>query len=269
MVESFFFIPADKTKFINKIPEIEADHFILDFEDSIKTSNINEAIENVKKIPQINKFWARPALFEKKNLKLDLFQKLLDIGIRNMVLPKIEERKQLKNIAKIKGAENCKFILLIESAKAFENINKLVTFRKINITGLVLGSHDFANDLMMKYDMRYLNHFRQELLVKSKAYNIKPIDIASMDINDTKRYKEEVLSGFEMGYRAKMILHPTQIISLNEIKYFTDDEVAFAKEVIKEYPKLSNEIEAVNFNGRILEKPHIERIIEVLKYAKK
>jgi citrate lyase beta subunit len=267
MIETFFFIPADKIRFINKIPEIKANNFILDFEDSIKSSNLNVALNNIINIKSIEDFWARPILFDSNNdLYLDLIKEIIDLGIKKIIIPKIFKRKHLKAISKIKGIQKCEFILLIESAEAFNNVDKLLTFKKIKIKGLVLGSHDFVSDLEMKYNVEDLKYFRQTLLIKAKAHNIMPIDIASMEIKNKTEFKDEVLSGFNMGYRAKMILHPSQIGLLDEISFFNNEETLFAKKVIEKYPNLTEEIEAVNFEGRILEKPHIKRILEILKY---
>jgi citrate lyase subunit beta/citryl-CoA lyase len=266
MIETFFFIPADKSRFINKIPEIKANNFILDFEDSIKSSNLSIALGNISKIKSIEKFWARPTLFNSNNdLELDLIKKIIDLGIKKIIIPKIFKRKHLKSLSKIKGIKDCEFILLIESAEAFNNVDKLLTFKKIKIKGLVLGSHDFVSDLEMKYNVEDLKYFRQTLLIKAKAHNIMPIDIASMEIKNKDGFKEEVLSGFDMGYRSKMILHPSQIDLLDEISFFNKEETMFARNVIEKYPNLTDEIEAVNFEGRILEKPHIKRILEILK----
>jgi len=269
MIETFFFVPADKNKFINKIPDIKADNFILDFEDSIKSSNLNIAIDNISRIDGLDKFWVRPFLFRDNKIELKLITKLLSLGVKKIILPKIYKIGQLKKISKISNAQDCEFILLIESAKAFNDIDELISFKGIKIKGLVLGSHDFVNDLEMHYNVEELKYFRQSILVKAKAHGVKPIDIASMEIKNGKAFKDEVLSGFNMGYRAKMILHPSQIDLLEEVSFFSVEEIQFANRVIEKYPNLTEEIEAVNFNGRILEKPHLKRIFEILKYNNK
>ena len=267
MIESYFFIPTDKLKFINKIPEIKADYFILDFEDSVETTSLNLAFENVKSLNNIEKFWARPFLFnQKEELDLRLITDLIEIGVRKFVLPKIFEKSHLKKIANIGGSHLCEFIILIESAKAYVNIEKLLSFKKLRITAVTLGSHDFVNDLEMRYNIEDLKVFRQNILLYAKAYNLKSIDIASMDIKKISSFKEEVLSGYNMGYRAKMFLHPSQLDAIKEIDFFTKEEVCFAKEVMKEFPNISHEMGAIKFKGRILEKPHIKRILEIVNF---
>jgi len=145
---------------------------------------------------------------------------------------------------------------------------KLISFEGLNIKGLTLGSHDFVNDLEMRYSIEELKVYRQNILLYARAYDLKPIDIASMEIKKINSFKDEVLSGFNMGYRAKMFLHPSQLDAIKEIDFFTEEEVYFAMEVMKEFPNISNEIGTIKFKGRILEKPHIKRILEIVNYKK-
>lgn len=268
MIETFFFVPADRQRFLEKIPVIKADNFILDFEDSINVSNIRIALENCNSINNISNFWARPALFRNGKLYLDLIEQLIQMGISKFILPKIENVNQLDELSKLKGIHNCTSILLIESAKAFNDLDDSLNYQNFKFHGLVLGSHDFTNDLQMKYDIEDLKFFRQMIHLKAKAHDIKSIDIASMEIRNESDFKIEVSSGFDIGYRCKMILHPIQLKWLFEMSFFSDNEVQFAKSVIEEFPNLSTEIEAVNFKGRILEKPHIKRILEIVEYVK-
>ena len=266
MIDTYFYIPADRVKFINKIPEINATSFILDFEDSIQFSKLDLALENISQIQNLNNFWARPIIFDNKNnLDLSLIKKIINLGVTKFVLPKISKKKHLKAISKLESIDKCKVILLIESAEALNNIDKLLTFKKINIEGVALGSHDFVNDLEMKYTLENLKYFRQKILIKAKTYGIQPIDIASMDIKNKEAFKLEALTGFNMGYRSKMILHPSQIDFLDEVLFFNQEEIMFARKVIQKYPNLNHEIEALNFEGIILEKPHVNRILEIIK----
>lgn len=269
MIESYFFIPTDKIEFINKLPELKADYFILDFEDSIKSTSLDLAFENIKKLNNIEKFWVRPFLFNQNGeFDLRLIIELIETGYRRFILPKIFDVSHLNEIANIKGSHLCEFILLIESAKAFVNIEKLLSYKSLRIIGVTLGSHDFVNDLGMRYNIGDLKHYRQNILLYARAYNLKPIDIASMDIKNIDSFKGEVLSGFNMGYRAKMFLHPVQLETIQEIEFFAKEEVSFAKEVLKEFPNISHEMGAIKFKGRILEKPHIKRIIEIVNFKK-
>ena len=104
MIDTYFYIPADRVKFINKIPEINATSFILDFEDSIQFSKLDLALENISQIQNLDDFWARPIIFDNKNnLDLSLIKKIINLGITKFVLPKISKKKHLKAISKLQS----------------------------------------------------------------------------------------------------------------------------------------------------------------------
>lgn len=268
MIETYFFIPANKHRFIEKIPEISADNFVLDFEDAL-SNDFDLAFDNVEKLTNKDFFWVRPTLFDKgNNLDTKVLKKLISLGFKNFILPKVETVDEMEVISNFSFSKENKFILLIESAKAYLNIKSLLE-TQLNIVGISLGSHDFFNDLGMKYSLKNLKRFRENIHLFARAYKIESIDVASMLIEDVKEFKEEVLTGFQMGYRSKFILHPKQLEAMNEMLFFDDDEVAFAKKVLSGKPNLTSEIGVLNIDGRILEKPHVKRILEIKKWIQK
>lgn len=268
MIKTYFFIPANKHRFIEKIPEISADNFVLDFEDALN-NDFDLAFDNVEKLNNKENFWVRPILFDgDNNLDTKVLKKLVSLGFKNFILPKVETIDEMEIISNFSFSKENKFILLIESAKAYLNIKNLLG-TQLNITGISLGSHDFFNDLGMKYSLKNLKRFRENIHLFARAYEIESIDVASMLIEDTREFKEEVLTGFQMGYRSKFILHPKQLEEIEEMIFFDKDEIVFAEKVLSKIPNLTNEIGVLNIEGRILEKPHVKRILEIKKWIEK
>lgn len=267
MIESYFFIPANKSRFINKIPHIKADYFILDFEDSLN-NDLETAFSNVGHLTNREKYWVRPLLFSNEDkLQVDILKRLIDLKFTKFVLPKIKSHADLLELSKISFPDHSEFIILIESAEAYVNISEILSLNKLNITGISLGSHDFFKDLNMRYSLENLKRFREDILIHAKAFGVKPIDIASMDIKDLAAFQKETLFGFEMGYRSKFFLHPDQLDSVKKILLYNEEEIAFVKKVLKRFPNLSNEIGVLNIDGQILEKPHVKRILEIKKWV--
>jgi len=58
-----------------------------------------------------------------------------------------------------------------------------------------------------------------------------------------------------------------QLEQIHSIKYYSDEEVAEAREL---YPKIlemmHNKTSIVKLNGKIFEKPHINRIINIINW---
>jgi citrate lyase subunit beta/citryl-CoA lyase len=108
--------------------------------------------------------------------------------------------------------------------------------------------------------------FAQDFVLNlAKSYALEAIDTASMEIDDKDDFSNEVKRGFDKGYRSKFILHPRQLEYLDGIEYFSQNEINFARMVCEKINL--DDFDAVKIEGKVLEKPHINRIKEILKYA--
>ncbi len=126
-------------------------------------------------------------------------------------------------------------------------------------------NHDYFSAMNARYEYESYRYAHDFVLNLAKSFAVEAIDIASMDIDDEVNFSIEVKRGFDKGYRSKFILHPRQLEYLDEIEYFTQDEIDFARMVSK---KINiDDFDAVKIDGKVLEKPHINRIKEILKYA--
>ena len=50
MLDSYFFIPGDKPKFLKKAGELKADFFVIDLEESVSNINKLQALNNLNKL---------------------------------------------------------------------------------------------------------------------------------------------------------------------------------------------------------------------------
>ena len=105
------------------------------------------------------------------------------------------------------------------------------------------------------------------MLYAAQRFNIKAIDIASMELNDSIAFGEEVQDGFDKGYRYKFIIHPWQLTQLKSIVFYDEEEVNWAKTVINEVNRVGGkeEFNAIKINNQIIEKPHIKKAYQILK----
>ena len=275
MLKTFFFIPTNNQKFIKKVQDIDADYFVFDLEDSISVSEIDEAINNLRKLPIKDNYYVRPHIFDVKenHINLDCLKELINIGFENFVIPKISTVKELNNIKYLFESQNCynfnkfKFILLVENPRCLMNLNEIVNSKILNITALTLGSHDYCNTMCMEHKMENLYFARHYVLNIAKAHDLFAIDIASMNIKDKEEFSNECFNAFSMGYDAKFILHPFQLKILKSINYYSKDEI---EEALKVYQKTKllhlEEFSAIKINGKIFEKSHLKRIEKIVEW---
>ncbi|GJQ64341.1 MAG: CoA ester lyase [Melioribacteraceae bacterium] len=273
-MKSYFFIPADKQKFIAKMDSIGADEFVFDFEDALAENLYETALENVKEKAASGRYFVRPKLFnDSGELEENVLHDLVRIGFRKFILPKVSSTKNLAKIEKSflqsrLDLNEFKFILLIEDPHGLLFAKDLVQKSGLNIVGIGLGSHDYTKQIGMTHTLENLYYARTHVLNVAKAFKIEAVDIASMNISNESEFDIEIKTGFELGYDSKFIIHPMQLERLKKYTYYSDSMVLEAREVYQEIQKYSSEdFSVVKVNGKIFEKPHIERIKKIVEWA--
>lgn len=269
----FFFIPASKLNKLQKIEELGIDNIIIDFEDSIIIENKDEHKEAVFEINNFEKYWYRIPLRNSFDeiLNSKFMTELLDRGVKKFVLPKLLNKDELDKLINEIYFNDLKFILLIEHPRFFLELESILKNREYChiIYGLALGSHDFINELNAKHSLDILYYPRQKIKFIASAFDKIAIDIASMNISNKDFFKDETSNGRNLGFDAKFIIHPIQYQWLNESIQESSDFL-WAKKIIRQLPKgeLSSNHSPFILEGQIIEKPHIQRALNILEKYK-
>lgn len=276
MLKSYFFVPADRSDFIQKAFSYYSDNLIFDLEDSISSESYQFAVENLRKIDNQAKYFLRTRFFKEKNNSLDTVRinDGLKLGFTKFVIPKIEsvqEIKQLEGFLTARGnTTSLEFIFLVESPKALIQLKDLILATKLNLIAIGFGSHDYCSELNMKHELDNLKFARQYILNIAKAYGLDAIDIASMNITDENSFQEELRSAFDLGFDSKFIIHPMQLEQLYSTRFYSDTEIENAKLAYSKLKKADLEkFGVLRVNDNLYEKPHIKRIISIINEAKR
>ncbi len=273
MLRTYFFIPASKPRFIEKMDTIAADTFVFDFEDAIAESENEVAFENIKKVDGVEQYWVRPRLFNRNEEINDAqLKRLFNLGFKNYFLPKISTPEELQSIYYVfdyYDTTDIQWILLIESPLSLINIPHFFSESKFPIKGIALGAQDYAAKTNMRFTNEEISWARKVVLNAAYAYNVEAIDFASMNIGDIKEFENEVLTGFKMGYTAKIIVHPNQLQVVKNIEYYSKAEIERAVKISRQidFSQL-NDFSIVVVDGKLYEKAHLKRIERIIEYAK-
>lgn len=271
MFESYMFIPANKKKFIDKSLKLESlDYRIFDLEDSVSEKDLEIAIENLKTTEILQSDWIRIPI--DRNGQVKFISEINKLGFNNYVIPKFAGYEEFIKIFTdiISINKQVKFILLLENPKAYLDLEKILNEFLSNIYGVSLGIHDFTFESGMKNDYKLLRNIRINIMLIAKTYSVKPLDVVSMYLKDRNYLEEEILDGFESGYRGKLLIHPYQLEVLNSVEFYTLEQVKEYEKVFKYYKeKIQKEDVIFSFNNRVYEKMHIEEIKKILEWGRK
>lgn len=269
MIASYFFIPANHPKLIEKLYTVHADFLIIDLEDAVEESERNKALTTISSMDLKSNLWIRPVVFEPSNQVSLVFNKLVQSGFKNFIIPKIRNLFQLKQLENSIGQSDLgelKIILLVENPECLLNLHKIIESSIMRIEGIGFGSQDYCTETGMKHNFDYLRVPRFQIMNIAKAYGVKCIDIACMDTQASAIFKNELRESHEMGYDGKFLIHPNQLKALQQFPFHTREEIKEAMDVIESYERMGKPAVFV-FKNNAVEPPHIKQYLNIIKWS--
>ncbi|HMM12756.1 MAG TPA: aldolase/citrate lyase family protein [Bacteroidales bacterium] len=269
MIKSYFFIPANHRRLSDKIASIKADFLIIDIEDAITPSDREAALKKVIAISAKKQLWIRPIIFENDNQISSSFIQLIQAGFKNFIIPKIRNLKQLIQLEKLIDRhllKEMKIIILAENPECIQNLQQIIEGTSIKIEAIGFGSQDYCTETGMKHSYEYLNVPRFQIMNIAKAFGLKCIDIASMDVYGGSEFIYELKQAFEMGYDGKFLIHPSQLNTLQQYPFFSSNEIKEAIEIIDAYNRFGQPSVFI-FNNKVIEPPHIKQFTKIIKWS--
>lgn len=266
MIESYFFIPASKVKFLNKINTYKSDFFIVDMEDAVSLNDKKVAFDNVMAFDFLENTFVRIPFFDKCYSKEELMLVIQKFKGK-VVVPKISTIADFEVIIDLlSGLNSFEMIVLVETPLCFINLGEILKKYHTQIYGIGFGSHDFCVLMDMKHDLEKLIHYKKELILMSKAYNIRYIDSVDTDLRNFTTFREECKVAYENGANGKFLIHPQQLQELESTEFLTQLEIEKNKFLYNKFKDLDVvSIEAINVDGEMYELPHIERVKRLYK----
>ena len=286
---SIHFVPGGNEKMLNKALGLPADSLILDLEDSVTPDRkgiardevcewlANADFKNQEKLVRINPMdseWGREDLEAALQHRPD-----------GIVLPKVLDLKAVHavdqliiNQEKIAGADYSDIKLLLigtEMAAAVFNLAQMVNHERVD--GVTWGAEDLSVSLgaRAKRDEQgnYLEVFsfvRSMCLLAAVAAKVQPVDAVYVDIKNTVGLAKECKTAADMGFTAKLTIHPDQIDIVNEAFTPSAAEIEAAAALVaafEEHEALG--AMAFKFDGEMVDVPHLKRAQQVLALARR
>ena len=281
---SIHFVPGGNERMLNKALGLTADSLILDLEDSVTPDRkgiardevcdwlANADFKNQEKLVRINPMdseWGREDL-----------EAVLQHRPDGIVLPKVLDLKAVHavdqliiNQEKIAGADYSDIKLLLigtEMAAAVFNLAQMVNHERVD--GVTWGAEDLSVSLgaRAKRDEQgnYLEVFsfvRSMCLLAAVAAKVQPVDAVYVDIKNTVGLAKECKTAADMGFTAKLTIHPDQIDIVNEAFTPSAAEIEAAAALVaafEEHEALG--AMAFKFDGEMVDVPHLKRAQQVL-----
>lgn len=271
---TFLFAPGSDLAKVDKALASAADIVIIDLEDAVAPQEKERARANVVevlrakptksvlvRVNSLSTAWALPDLLA--------IVPLLPHGI---VIPKAQSNIEIKIVSwvieQLAGVNSGIDIYpLIETATGVEKATSIAK-ASARVKRLIFGALDYSLDLGLSYsgDPTVLAYARARLVVASAAAGLEgPIDTVYPGFKDEDGLRRDTLEAKKLGFKGKLVIHPAQIIPVNEV--FTPSEVEFeeAHQIVEVYRQAQAEGKgAVQWKGKMIDEPVLKRAEQIL-----
>lgn len=281
---SYLFVPGNRPERFAKALASGADALIFDLEDSVPSTDKAAARKAVTDWLLI----AQPAtpVFVRVNalnssLHCEDLQFLQRVRPTGLVLPKCEGIDDVLAFsevlsgfeARLEVPPNSLSIIAIatETARGMQRIH---TFDRPlpRLAGILWGAEDLAASLGVrslrdgqgKYKTPALRA-RDAALFASHACGVAAIDAVYTGLDDAMGLERETRDHAALGYSAKAAIHPSQIPVIHQALMPSEDDVAWAREVIIELQDGARSSGRVR--GAMVDQPHLNAARRILMFS--
>ena len=273
-------MPGNNPAMLQNSDVFEADAVIYDLEDAVSVTEKDSARKLVAEFLRSNKTLPMEVVIRINGLDTDFYLEDLKYvvtdNIDTIMLPKadylglIQLDQILSDIEKTKGlTKKIKVIPIIELAKSVLEIEKIVTCPRVD--GVLLGAEDLSSDMDVIRTKKgdEILYARQRLVMACSAYKIDSIDTPFTDTNDSKGLQADCSFANSIGFTSKSAIHPNQVMVINQTFVPTKDKIEWALRVeIANKEALKKGLGVFSLDGKMVDKPIIERANKILKKAK-
>ena len=281
LFRSLIFVPGNNERFLEKAKQLKADIVCFDLEDSVPDKEKTQARKLIKNALKsrtefISSIFARTNSPLSGKIPADL-KEIVQKGIDGIVIPKVNNAKELKKIEKnLESLEKkrklkpIQIIPSIESAEGVVNTFNIASSSK-RVCAVVFGVFDLLNDLGIEYtkNSEGAKYSRAKIPVDAKAAGIASIDAIWQDLKDLKGLENDCKAGKNLGYTGKSLIHPDQISITHKIFYPTKSEITWAEKVCKSYlESIKNGKGATTVEGKMIDEVHFKQAEAILKLTK-
>lgn len=278
MRRSCLFIPSSNPGMLQSADVYNFDAVIFDLEDAVILSEKESARELLKNFLSVVDLKSKEVMVRINGLDNDFavadLEGIVSDEIDTIMLPKarvsdivyldklltqIEKTKKMKKIINI--------VPIIELAISLIEVEKIAEHKRVD--GILLGAEDLTSDMEVARTEEggEITYPRARLAMACKAYKIDAIDTPYTNVNNLSGLKEDALKAKGVGFNAKACIHPNQIEIINAVFSPTKQEILRAEKIVAVYQKEKKG--AFSLDGKMIDKPIIERSMKILAKAKK
>jgi citrate lyase subunit beta/citryl-CoA lyase len=279
-IRSLIFVPGNNPRFLEKAKTLPADIVCFDLEDSVPDSEKKIARKLIKdalkeRSQYISDVYVRINSPESTKIQDDL-QEIVQNGLDGIVIPKVNNSKELKKIEKtlalLEKKRKLSSISLMPSIESAEGVTQSYEIASASkrISALIFGVFDLLNDMGIEYTKQPegAKYAREKIPLEARAAGVYALDAIWQDLEDQNGLIEDCKIGKSLGYVGKTIIHPNQITITHQAFHPNKTEIEWAKKVCQTYEKSKKQGKgATTVEGKMIDEVHYKRAKALLEFV--
>lgn len=195
-------------------------------------------------------------------------------------LPKTEKPEDVEEADRLLGElekkhgiqhGTIKLMAAIESALGVVNAYS-IALASPRLIGIAIGAEDFVTDLKTIRSETGLELYaaRTNVLIAARAAKIAALDTVYSDVSNDEGFEREVKHIKQLGFDGKSVIHPRQVEIVHRVFTPSPKEIEESRRVIAAARNAERRgLGVVSLDGKMIDKPIIERAQRVLEMAGK
>ena len=260
---SVLYVPADKSRAVDKARGLPCDAVVLDLEDAVLPAQKALARAGAAQALREGGF-GKPVLLRLNGLETPCFQADLEAALLSapagIVLPKAEDPAAVRELHL-----GIPLWLMIETPLGVLRAAELAVVP--GVAGLMVG----ANDLLLSLRARAtpgrlpLLHALSAVIVAARAAGVLALDAVYNDLHSETGLESECLQGRDLGFDGKTLIHPGQIAAANRAYGVSEQEAQAARELLRTWQEAEAQgLGVVQHAGRMVEELHARQARDTL-----
>lgn len=255
--DSWLFVPAIE-KYLQGAAKDCAQNIIYDLEDSLKDTEKEQGLELLVSALSHKEYGQHiyVRINRGERMKHELLR-LKECQIDGFFIPKFENADILNEYENL--LEGKKLIALLETPAGIIHLESFANDQRLY--GFAFGGEDFCSCLGVSVNDDAIRYAQGKIVLWAAYVHKFALDTVCFEISDMDFFRKKAEESFQMGFRSRLLIHPRQVDVIRKIKEYQDRAVI--EKTIVQYEKSGSGV--VVIEGKIYEKPHIERLKKLIK----
>jgi citrate lyase subunit beta/citryl-CoA lyase len=282
VLRSMLFTPGNNKRMIQKASTLGADAIILDLEDAVPISEKEAARRLVGQSITLIGATRRQVFVRVNALSTGLtaqdVNSVVQPQLAGIVLPKTQSGADVATVAQWigeledqqgMGRGSIAIVPLLETARGVLDARE-VAAAVPRIVAVAFGALDFAQAMGIRLSTEGTEvlYARSRIALAASAAQVVAIDTPWIDIADREGLVQEARHARQLGFRGKLVIHPSQIAPVNEAFSPSEDEVAYAKKVVEAFRAAEADgLGAISLDGKMIDAANARQATDLIAWA--